>query len=128
VTRPQHLQPEGGCHSPLAAYSTDGASLGASGFPRLVVPNDMKKGRWVSNLVSLEVFSASPVPEPASAATLLRGLAVLARKRLCMKVGTPYIPLRSASVACIAAAMAELDDTRSPGAEARRLVICLRAG
>jgi hypothetical protein len=73
------LNPGFGNQPDLIAYSADGASLGANGFARIVVPNDVKKGRWVSNLVSLEVFSASPVPEPGSVATLLLGLAVLAR-------------------------------------------------
>jgi hypothetical protein len=54
--------------------------------------------------------------------------AVARLKRLCTKQGTPYIPLRNASVASFAAAIADIDDTRSPGAEARRPVICLRSG
>lgn len=61
----------------LIAYSVDGASLGSAGFARIVVPNDVKAGRWVSNLVSLEVFSTTPVPEPASYALMLAGLAAV---------------------------------------------------
>ncbi len=49
-------------------------------------------------------------------------------KRLCTKRGTPFVPLRSASVASFAAAVSDLDDTRSLGAESRRPSPCLRHG
>ena len=49
-------------------------------------------------------------------------------KRLCMKRGTPFIPLRSASVASFVAAVAELDNTTSLGSEARKSTVCLRHG
>ena len=49
-------------------------------------------------------------------------------KRLCMKQGTPFIPLRCASVASFAAAMAGLDDTASLCSEQRKPPICLRHG
>ena len=68
----------------LIAYEVDGVSLGANGFARLVVPNDAKLGRWVSNLVSLEVFSAAPIPEPQTWALMLGGLVAVgaaARRR-----------------------------------------------
>ena len=58
----------------LIAYAVDGVSLGGDGFARIVVPNDVRMGRWVSNLVSLEVFSAAPVPEPGTWALMLGGL------------------------------------------------------
>ena len=48
------------------------------------MPNYLKAGRWVSNLVNLEVFSAAPVPEPMTYALMLDGLLVLgaaARRR-----------------------------------------------
>ncbi len=61
----------------LIAYAVDGASLGTNGFARLVVPTDVKMGRWVSNLVSLEVFRAAPIPEPATWALMLFGLLVI---------------------------------------------------
>jgi hypothetical protein len=50
-------------------------------------------------------------------------------KRICTKLGTPFVPLRSASVASFAAAVSELDDTRSLGADARQpSSMCLRHG
>lgn len=70
------LNPGFGNQPDLIAYEVDGTSLGGNGFARLVVPNDTKAGRWVSNLVNLEVFSAAvtPVPEPSTCALLLAGL------------------------------------------------------
>ena len=68
----------------LIAYQVDGESFGSSGFARVVVPNDVRQGRWVSNLASLEVFSAAPVPEPGNYALLLAGAAfggMLVRRR-----------------------------------------------
>ncbi len=64
----------------LVAYAQDGQPLGADGFARLVVPGDAAGGRYVSNLVSLQVLDATAstaVPEPASLALLLPGLAGL---------------------------------------------------
>jgi DMSO/TMAO reductase YedYZ molybdopterin-dependent catalytic subunit len=58
----------------IVAYEEDGAPISDDGFARIVVPNDVKAGRWVSNLVNLEVFSAAPVPEPATGALMLFGL------------------------------------------------------
>ena len=72
------LNPGFGNQPDLIAYAADGNPLGSAGFARIVAPNDVKKGRWVSNLVSLEVFSATPVPEPATVATMLLGLAIVA--------------------------------------------------
>jgi PEP-CTERM motif len=43
----------------------------------IVVPGDVRAGRWVSNLVSLAVFSAAPVPEPETYTLLLAGLVAL---------------------------------------------------
>ncbi len=60
----------------MIAYAVDGQSLGSNGFARIVVPGDVKAGRWVSNLVSLEVLSATAaaVPEPQAWALMLFGL------------------------------------------------------
>jgi DMSO/TMAO reductase YedYZ molybdopterin-dependent catalytic subunit len=49
--------------------------LGSSGFARVVVPGDARGGRYVSNLVSLEVIDA--VPEPASIMLLAAALLAL---------------------------------------------------
>ena len=71
----------------LIAYEQDGQPLGSDGFARLVVPGDTAGGRYVSNLVSLQVIdatAAAPVPEPASLAMLvpaLLGCAAFARRR-----------------------------------------------
>lgn len=71
------LSPAFGNQPNLIAYAVNGQPLGDSGFARLVVPNDAKAGRFVSNLVSLEVFSASPVPEPGAWAMALGAALVL---------------------------------------------------
>ena len=78
------LSPDFGDQPDMIAYEMDGASLDSNGFARIVAENDGLKGRWVSNLIGLEVFSATPVPEPATWATLAGGLALVgwaARRR-----------------------------------------------
>ena len=68
----------------LIAYSMNGVDLTTTGFARIVAPDDIKQGRWVSNLASLEVFHAmAPVPEPTSLALVLTALGLVAcgRKR-----------------------------------------------
>ena len=66
----------------LVAYAQDGQPLGADGIARLAVPGDAAGGRYVSNLVSLQVLDATEVPgtavpEPGSLVLLLLGLAGL---------------------------------------------------
>jgi DMSO/TMAO reductase YedYZ molybdopterin-dependent catalytic subunit len=72
----------GGTGEPdLIAYLQDGAPIGADGFARAVVPGDNFGGRYVSNLVSLQVIHAT-VPEPPSlllVVSSLIGMAVLRR-------------------------------------------------
>lgn len=65
----------GGGAADLVAYAQDGRPLGTDGFARLVVPGDLAGGRYVSNLVSLQVLDATAVPEPGSLALMLAGLA-----------------------------------------------------
>jgi len=65
----------GGGTADLVAFAQDGQPLGADGFARLVVPDDAAGGRYVSNLVSLQVLDATAVPEPGSLALMLAGLA-----------------------------------------------------
>lgn len=71
------LSPDFGNQPDMIAYALNGNPLDVNGFARVVVPNDNRRGRWVSNLVSLEVFSASAVPEPATWALMLAGLAAV---------------------------------------------------
>ena len=60
----------------LIAYDEVGNPfLGSDGFARVVVPGDFRGGRYVSNLVSLEVTDA--VPEPASIILLAAALLAL---------------------------------------------------
>lgn len=48
----------------LVAYAVNGEPLGDDGFARLVVPNDIKRGRWIYNLANLQVFTAAPAVRP----------------------------------------------------------------
>jgi DMSO/TMAO reductase YedYZ molybdopterin-dependent catalytic subunit len=52
------LSPDFGNQPDIVAYGQDGAPLTTTGFARLVIPNDGKAGRYVSNLIALEVISA----------------------------------------------------------------------
>jgi hypothetical protein len=54
------LDPAFGNQPDLIAYTQNGAPLTTTGFARIVVPNDVKAGRYVSNLISIEVFAAAP--------------------------------------------------------------------
>ena len=72
------IDPAFGNQPDLVAYQADGQLLDANGFARLIVPGDAKAGRYVSNLIDLQVFTAVAVPEPASSALLLAGLAGMA--------------------------------------------------
>lgn len=70
------LDPLFGNQPDLIAFGVDGGDLGSDGFARLVIPGDAKHGRYVSNIVSLEVHAAM-VPEPATYALMLFGLVVV---------------------------------------------------
>jgi len=89
----------GGTGAPdLIAYLQDGTPLGADGFARVVVPGDYFGGRYVSNLVSLQLIDAV-VPEPGSLllfASSLLAMVLLQRRRA---VGTAGLILLSASSA-----------------------------
>lgn len=79
----EEIMPQYGNQGDLVAYSDGfGGSLGSGGVFRTVVPADMKGGRYMSNLTSLTVVNA--VPLPAAAWMMLSGLLGLAyssRKR-----------------------------------------------
>ncbi|MDR5881791.1 molybdopterin-dependent oxidoreductase [Caballeronia sp. LZ032] len=52
------LSPDFGNQPDIVAYEMNGAPLTTTGFARLVIPGDGKAGRYVSNLLALEVVSA----------------------------------------------------------------------
>ena len=60
------LDPAFGNQPDLVAYAANGSGLGSSGIAKIVVPNDGKGGRAVSNLVSLQVVVAGDPPSGAS--------------------------------------------------------------
>jgi hypothetical protein len=49
------IDPSFGGSQIMVAYATGGASLGTAGFARIVVPGDKAGGRFVSNIVEIEV-------------------------------------------------------------------------
>jgi hypothetical protein len=58
----------------LVAYSIDGQPLGGNGFARIVAPTDIARGRFVSNLVSLEIYHVvAAVPEPETLSLIVLG-------------------------------------------------------
>jgi hypothetical protein len=64
----------GGTGAPdLIAYMENGEPLGIDGFARIVVPGDNFGGRYISNLVSLQVIGGV-VPEPGSLLLIVSGL------------------------------------------------------
>lgn len=70
------LNPSFGNQPDIIAFMQDGQPLTSTGFARLVIPNDAKQGRWVSNLVDLRVLDAvTAVPEPSTWAMLILGFA-----------------------------------------------------
>ena len=75
------LNPSFGNQPDIVAYEANGALLTDNGFARIVAPDDVKAGRYVSNLISLEVLHAAPVPEPETGVLLAVGLLALALRR-----------------------------------------------
>jgi hypothetical protein len=78
------IDPMFGNQPDLVAYADTGGQLGpdgADGFARIVVPGDAAGGRYISNLVALKVFTAAPVPEPATWVLLIGPLPILALLR-----------------------------------------------
>ena len=69
------IAPQFGNQPVLVAYGMNGGGLGQDGFARLVLPGDTFGGRYVSNLVGLEVLNASAaVPEPSTLLLMSSGL------------------------------------------------------
>jgi len=71
------ILPNFGGELDMIAYLQDGNPITADGFARLVVPGDKFGGRYVSNLVSLEVFNAAPVPEVGTLGLMLAGVSLM---------------------------------------------------
>ena len=75
------IDPMFGGEDDLVAYADTAGQLGPNGqdgFARIVVPGDAAGGRYISNLVALKVFTAAPVPEPATWMLLIASLPILA--------------------------------------------------
>lgn len=71
------LSPSFGNNPYMIAYQLNGVDLTFNGFARVVVPGDVRNGRWVSNLIGLEVFHAAAIPEPPTHALLALSLLAL---------------------------------------------------
>jgi Oxidoreductase molybdopterin binding domain len=65
------IDPAFGNQPDIIAFEENGQPITTDGFARLIVPNDVKAGRWVSNLDSLEVLDA--VPEASTWAMMILG-------------------------------------------------------
>jgi len=76
------LDPAFGAPSDLIAYGVDGASLGSAGFARTVLPGDLRGGRYVSNLASLQVATVDEPPVLAMTGLLVAGMLALRRRRV----------------------------------------------
>ena len=77
------IAPMFGNQPDLVAFSDTGGQLGTGGpegFARLVVPGDTAGGRYVSNIIGIQVIDAT-VPEPATLGLLLVGSLGLALAR-----------------------------------------------
>ena len=91
------IDPAFGNQPDMIAYAANGSGLGTKGFARIVAPDDVLAGRYVSNLVSLEVFHVAAVPEPSTIILLLAGLIAIAlRGRRGFRAGVRAEPVRSA--------------------------------
>jgi hypothetical protein len=69
----------------LIAYDRSSGGLGTAGFARVVVPGDDRGGRYLSNVVALEVGYIQAVPEAQTWILMIVGLgmvAFLARRRI----------------------------------------------
>ena len=111
----------GGTGAPdLIAYLQDRMPLGADGFARVVVPGDDFGGRYVSNLVSLQVIDAV-VPEPGSLwlfGTSLLAMAVLRRRRAIIGAGFVLITAGPAAWADVIVNIPALQDATLFGGSA----------
>jgi len=77
------IDPNFGGDNDIVAYADTSGQLGpggADGFARMVVPGDMFGGRYVSNIASIEVFTAT-VPEPSTWALLATSFVALGALR-----------------------------------------------
>jgi hypothetical protein len=111
----------GGTGAPdLIAYLQDGMPLGADGFARVVVPGDNFGGRYVSNLVSLQVIDAV-VPEPGSLplfASSLLAMALLRRRKVSIAAGFALIAASPSAWADVIVEIPALQDATLFGGSA----------
>ena len=72
------IDPDFGGDNDIVAYDTSGqlGPGGADEFARMVVPGDTLGGRYVSNIASIEVFTAT-VPEPSTWVLLVTSFVTL---------------------------------------------------
>jgi hypothetical protein len=75
------LDPDFGAPSTLVGYAVDGGSLGSSGFARIVVPGDLRGGRYVSNIASLQVEEVAEPPTLALFAVVVLWIFLPNKKR-----------------------------------------------
>ena len=54
------IDPEFGGHQIMVAYAKDGQPLGPDRYPLIVAPGDKKAGRFVFNIVKIEVRDPQP--------------------------------------------------------------------
>lgn len=62
----------------LLAYDRSAGGLGTAGFARIAVPDDNRGGRYLSNVVSLEVGYIQAVPEAHTWLMMVAGLGLVA--------------------------------------------------
>jgi len=63
------INPNFGNQNDIIAYQLNGQNLTTSGFARIIVPGDVQRGRWVSNLTDLQIGHVPYTPGPGGVST-----------------------------------------------------------